>query len=128
MTNEEIKQQAEEYAKQHKMRTDFGCWWPEAYDTKQQAEAYITGAHSRDKEIEELARTPNKWIKCSEQLPKKYDGRIRSNTVLASITGDDWTVAEYHFGDKQWINLLEIKVIEPKYWQEVNLPEEELEK
>lgn len=66
-----------------------------------------------------------RWLKTSEQLPKKVDGRIRSNAVLASITGDDWTVAEYHFGDKLWINLLgEIKVIEPKYWQEVNLPEE----
>jgi hypothetical protein len=65
------------------------------------------------------------WLKVSEQLPKRVDGRIRSNTVLVSITGDDWTVAEYHFGDKQWINLLgEIKVIKPKYWQEVNLPEE----
>ena len=65
------------------------------------------------------------WLKASEQLPKRVDRRIRSNTVLVSITGDDWTVAEYHFSDKQWINLLgEIKVIEPKYWQEVNLPEE----
>ena len=71
------------------------------------------------------ANIQQRWLKASEQLPKRVDGRIRSNAVLTSITGDDWTVAEYHFGDKRWINLLgEIKVIEPKYWQEVNLPEE----
>lgn len=68
-----------------------------------------------------------RWLKTSEQLPKKVDGRIRSNAVLVSITGDDWTVAEYHFGDKRWINLLgERETIEPKYWKEDNLPEEVL--
>ena len=75
-----------------------------------------------------------RWLKTSDQLPKKVDGRIRSNAVLVSITGNDWTVAEYHFGDKQWRNLLgnnilgDTDVIEPKYWQEVNLPEEALKK
>lgn len=67
----------------------------------------------------------SQWISVKERLPKKYDGRIRSNAVLVSITGDEWTVAEYHFGDKQWINLLgERETIEPEYWQEVELPNE----
>lgn len=54
MTDVQIIKQANEYAEQHKMRTDFGCWWQETYDTAQQAEAYIAGAHSRDAEIAEL--------------------------------------------------------------------------
>ncbi len=57
MTDVQIIKQANEYAEQHKMRTDFGCWWQETYDTTQQAEAYIAGAHSRDKEIAELKET-----------------------------------------------------------------------
>lgn len=65
----------------------------------------------------------NNWIKVSEQLPLKKDGRIRSDALLVTI-GQCWTVAEYHFGDKIWINLLgERKTIEPEYWQEVVLPE-----
>jgi hypothetical protein len=60
--------------------------------------------------------------------PKKVDGRIRSNAVLVTL-GQCWTAAEYHFGNKQWINLLgERETIEPEYWQEVNLPEEVLVK
>ena len=56
MTDVQIIKQANEYAEQHKMRTDFGCWWEETYDTSQQVEAYIAGAHSRDEEIEELKK------------------------------------------------------------------------
>jgi hypothetical protein len=153
MTEQEIIQNALDYAGCSKEWFDDKSYVGEstAYDD---AHAFYDGAHSRDEEIEqlkktllsranntayyaymegaqsmlptieELVETSNKWIKCSEQLPKKYDGRIRSNVVLVSITGDDWTVAEYHFGDKQWINLLGKRAtIEPKYWQEVNLPE-----
>lgn len=57
MTDVQIIKQANEYAEQHKMRTDLGCWWEETYDTSQQAEAYIAGAHSRDEEITELKET-----------------------------------------------------------------------
>ena len=125
---EQIQKSAEKYAKKHEKIINYHHDEPET-DFEGKKNAYIEGAQSILPKIKELTRTSNKWIKCSGQLPKKVDGRIRSNVVLVSITGDDWTVAEYHFGDKQWINLLgEIKVIEPKYWQEVNLPEEVLEK
>ena len=54
MTEQQIKRNAEVWAEEHKMRTDFGYGWPETYDTKQQADAYIAGAHSRDEEIRRL--------------------------------------------------------------------------
>lgn len=121
---------------------------------------FIAGAHSRNKEVEELKKKleditilkdffassldiydkdnrqlqdelkiyRNQWISVKERLPKKKDGKIRSDVVLATL-GQSWTIAEYHFGDKRWINLLgERETIEPEYWQEVNLPEEVLEK
>ena len=66
----------------------------------------------------------NQWISVKERLPKKKDGKIRSDVVLVTL-GQSWTVAEYHFGDKRWINLLgERETIEPEYWKEVNLPVE----
>lgn len=145
MTDEQIKQNANEFATH--INGD------KALFSSREYEAYIAGAHSRDEEVnhwkesyEELAeisndlqtekqtlmienaRLSNKWIKCSEQPPKKVDGRIRSNVVLVTI-GQCWTAAEYHFGDKRWINILDERdTIEPEYWQEVNLPEEVLEK
>ena len=49
-------------------------------------------------------------VKNGRAVTKKVvGGRIHSNAVLASITGDDWTVAEYHFGNKQCENWKEIK-------------------
>ena len=107
---------------------------------------FIAGAHSRDEEVnllrdtlqseqeqsqehiielqKELNKFRNQWISVKERLPKKKDGKIRSDVVLVTL-GQSWTVAEYHFGDKRWINLLgERESIEPEYWQEVNLPEE----
>lgn len=111
---------------------------------------FIAGAHSRNSEInllrdtlqseqeqsqehiielqKELNKLRNLWISVKERLPKQNDGKIRSDVVLVTL-GQSWTVAEYHFGDNRWINLLgERETIEPKYWQEVNLPEEALEK
>lgn len=117
---------------------------------------FIAGAHSRNKEIEELKKKieditilknffassldiydkdnrqlqdelkiyRNQWISVKERLPEQRDGKIHSDVVLVTL-GQSWTVAEYHFGDKRWINLLdERKTIEPEYWQEVILPEE----
>ena len=50
MTEEQIKQNAEEYANNEKQYyLEIGC-----YDLI--CEAFIAGAHSRDKEIEELKR------------------------------------------------------------------------
>ena len=107
---------------------------------------FIAGANSRNEEVnllrdtlqseqeqsqehiielqKELNKFRNQWISVKERLPKKKDGKIRSDVVLVTL-GQSWTVAEYHFGDKRWINLLgERESIEPEYWQEVNLPEE----
>lgn len=82
-----------------------------------------------NKELQdELKIHRNQWISVEERLPKQKDGKIRSDVVLVTF-GQSWTVAEYHFGDKRWINLLvERETIKPEYWQEVNLPEEVLEK
>ena len=92
MTEEEIKQNAEVWAEEHKMRTDFGYGWPETYDTKQQADAYIAGAHSRDEEItrlsaeieddnyvisklrEELNRLRNPWISVEDETNRPEIG------------------------------------------------------
>ena len=46
----------------------------------------------------------DKWIKVSERLPKKIDGRIRSNAVLVVNQYGDWSVAEYNFDKKEWID------------------------
>lgn len=73
---------------------------------------------------DELNIHRNQWISVKERLPKKGIGKIRSAVVLVTL-GQSWTAAEYHFGDKRWINLLgERETIEPEYWKEVNLPEE----
>ncbi len=142
MTEEQIKHNAEQYANRYEIRgTSNG-----EFRYMDKKEAYIAGAHSRDEEInllrttlqseqeqshehiielqKELNKLRNPWISVKERLPKKKDGKIRSDAVLVTL-GQSWTVAEYHFGDKRWINLLdERETIEPKYWQEVNLPEE----
>ena len=145
MTEEQIKHNAEQYANRYEIRgtRDGEVRYMDKKD------AYIAGAHSRDEEInllrdtlqseqeqsqehiielqKELNKLRNPWINVNERLPKRKDGKIRSDVVLVTH-GQSWTVAEYHFGDKQWINLLgERETIEPEYWQEVNLPEEVLE-
>ena len=154
-TEEQIKHNAEQYASRYEIR---GTHDGEVrYMDKK--DAYIAGARSRYKEIEELKKKieditilkdffassldiydkdnrqlqdelniyRNQWISVKEKLPKRKDGKIRSDVVLVTLK-QSWTVAEYHFGDKRWINLLgERETIEPEYWQEVNLPEELLE-
>lgn len=131
-TEEQIKYNAERYANRYEIRgTSDGEF---RYIDKK--DAYIAGAHSRDEEVLKLLKSQenieekpsNQWISVKDRLPKKKDGKIRSDVVLVTL-GQSWTVAEYHFGDKRWINLLdERETIDPEYWQEVNLPEEVLEK
>jgi hypothetical protein len=128
MTEEQIKHNAERYANRYEIRgTSEGKF---RYMDKK--DAYIAGAHSRDEEVLKLLKSQenieekpsNQWISVKDRLPKKKDGKIRSDVVLVTL-GQSWTVAEYHFGDKRWINLLgERETIEPKYWKEVNLPVE----
>ena len=75
----------------------------------------------------ELKIHQKQWISVKDGLLKRGDGKIRSDVVLVTL-GQSWTVAEYHFGNKRWIDLLDGREInEPEYWQEVNLPEEVLE-
>lgn len=128
MTEEQIKHNAERYANRYEIRgTSDG-----EFRYMDKKDAYIAGANSSDEEILKLLKSQenieekpsNQWINVKERLPKKKDGKIRSDVVLVTL-GQSWTVAEYHFGDKRWINLLgERETIEPKYWQEVNLPVE----
>ena len=150
-TEEQIKHNAEQYANRYEIRStrDGEVRYMDKKD------AYIAGARSRYKEIEELKKKieditilkdffassldiydkdnrelqnelnihRNQWISAKERLPKQKDGKIRSDIVLVTI-GQYWTMAEYHFGDKRWINLIDKReIIEPEYWQEVNLPE-----
>ena len=141
-TSEQIKHNAELYANRYEIRgTSDG-----EFRYMDKKDAYISGAHSRDEEInllrdtlqseqeqsqehiielqKELNKLRNPWISVKERLPKKGIGKIRSAVVLVTL-GQSWTAAEYHFGDKRWINLLgERETIEPEYWKEVNLPEE----
>lgn len=143
MTEQEIIQNAEKYAC-HENSSLFNI------EKELVMTHFIAGAHSRHEEInllidafqseqeqslehiielkKELNKLRNSWISVKERLPKQKDGKIRSDVVLVTI-GQYWTMAEYHFGDKRWINLIDKReIIEPEYWQEVNLPEEVLEK
>ena len=55
MTDEQIKQNAEEYAEQNKVNFSEDKNF-EVYDYDEQKEAYLTGAHRRDEEINELEK------------------------------------------------------------------------
>jgi hypothetical protein len=90
MTEEQIKQNAEQYAEAHMVRTDGGDSWEEEYDYEEQKAAYIEGAHSRDEEIKELngqvtlhkdradyyhdiyMKLRNPWISVEERLPEEH--------------------------------------------------------
>jgi len=136
MTEQEIEQRAEEYANKVNAFAEDESVYFAAKD------GYVSGAHISDEEIkhleEQLERTSRDmiayktqveklrypWISVKERLPEKKDGKIRSDLLLVTL-GQYWTAAEYHFGDKRWINMLgERETIEPDYWQEVNLPED----
>lgn len=70
MTDEQIKQNAEAYAEQHAVRID-GGGWEEEYDYEEQENAYIAGAHSRDKEIKELLEKNAEYFKLAEYWKKR---------------------------------------------------------
>lgn len=55
MTDEQIKQNAEEYAEQNKVNFSEDKNF-EVYDYDEQKEAYLAGAHSRDEEVEKLMK------------------------------------------------------------------------
>lgn len=116
MTDEQIKQNAEEYAKDEKQYyLEIGC-----YDLI--CESFIAGAHSRDEEIEgmkglikeeakirysliqkneelqaRLNNPNNLWISVNEQLPtEREEGRFnfKSKPVFAKVQRTDGTI--YH--------------------------------
>ena len=155
MTEEQIKHNAEQYANRYEIRgTSEGefrymdkkdAYIAGAHSRDEEIEVlkkkleditilkdfFASSLDIYDKDNRELQNELNihcnQWISVKERLPQKKDGKIRSDIVLVTI-GQYWTMAEYHFGDKRWINLIDKReIIEPEYWQEVNLPEEVLE-
>ena len=152
MTEEQIKHNAEEYANRYEIRgTSNGefrymdkkdAYIAGAHSRDEEIEVlkkkleditilkdfFASSLDIYDKDNRELQNELNihcnQWISVKDRLPKKKDGKIRSDVVLVTL-GQSWTMAEYHFGDKRWINLIgEREIIEPEYWKEVNLPEE----
>lgn len=152
MTEEQIKHNAEEYANRYEIRgTSDGefrymdkkdAYIAGAHSRDEEIEVlkkkleditilkdfFASSLDIYDKDNRELQNELNihcnQWISVKDRLPKKKDGKIRSDVVLVTL-GQSWTVAEYHFGDKRWINLIgDREIIEPGYWKEVNLPEE----
>ena len=152
MTEEQIKHNAEEYANRYEIRgTSNGefrymdkkdAYIAGAHSRDEEIEVlkkkleditilkdfFASSLDIYDKDNRELQNELNihcnQWISVKDRLPKKKDGKIRSDVVLVTLE-QSWTVAEYHFGDKRWINLIgEREIIEPEYWKEVNLPEE----
>lgn len=73
MTDEQIKQNADEYANEHMVRTD-GGGWEEEYDYEEQKAAYIAGAHSRDEEIKVMSKA----IKSRDRLIRDYNKSMRA--------------------------------------------------
>lgn len=123
MTDEQIKRNALVYATENYGEYDEHDYTDHSGSNMCHAvseKAFIAGA----KWVYEHLKSP--WINVKVRLPRKKDGKIRSDILLVTI-GQSWTVAEYHFGDKRWINLLgERETIEPEYWKKVNLLEEVL--
>ena len=125
MTNEQIKQNAEAYAKQFLEPYDEE-YAPIKYVTAQMA--HIAGAHSRDEEIKDLsvaatglakenkelkiklAELRNQWISVKYKLPDKaWDNRMGhltedSNIVLAvSSSGKLFSNLYYSYHLHEWL-------------------------
>lgn len=119
MTDEQIKQNAEEYANEHMVRTDGGGGWEEEYDYEEQKAAYLAGAHSRDEEIKELEKkvsanetvivTAKATISTQEEIIKQLsnpwisvkDRLIEDNKTVLVWFGGYYTVAVLR--DNEWI-------------------------
>lgn len=95
MTNEQIKQNAEIYAEEHAVRIDNGGF-EEEYDYKEQEDAYIAGAHSRDEEISRMQESldecrralfqlRNPWISVKDRLPE--DGDVVITRIVHVVKG-----------------------------------------
>lgn len=116
MTDEQIKQNAEEYANCFYDRLYQGGMWQECVKT------HIAGAHSRDVEVESLQRRVsiwkheaevaakeldqlrNPWISIEERLPEKIN-KFMSEPVLCRYTRGNkeyFHVSQYDFDFDEW--------------------------
>ena len=132
MTDEQIKQNAEEYAEEHAVRTD-GGGWEEEYDYEEQEAAYIAGVHSLDEEIEQLEerikvldmnlveqqlenqQLRNPWISVEERLPE--GGK---DILLSYDDGNIVRVGCVRIGD---INFIKNHIQHYMCWMETPKPE-----
>lgn len=102
MTEEQIKQNAEAYAEQHAVRID-GGGYEEEYDYKEQENAYIAGAHSRDEEIEELKKKLEDITKLKNCFASSLDIYDRDNKELQDelkLLRDPWISVEDRLPEK----------------------------
>lgn len=94
MTDEQIRQNAEEYAKRYHLSFIIGIVTED--DKREIAEAYEVGAHSRDEEIRQLydiindyseaiERLRNPWISVEERLPP-----IKIRVLFLDKNGKAW--------------------------------------
>lgn len=110
MTDEQIKQNAEEYYDKLDLITIEVENEPNSI-----VEAYVAGAHNRNEEIEmwkrvveerqlEIEKLRNPLISVTDQLPeksKKYKGWL-SDTVFVITNKNDGTSARYDHETKTW--------------------------
>lgn len=138
MTEEQIKQNTEVYAKERCIR--YNEQYGACYD------AYIAGAHSRDEEIydlkrdiedlqkmvkmrsdafecarKEIGRLSNPWISVKERLPEKIENKGVSKNVF--VTWSDGTRGEAYYNYKEYkAPRWEIKgagIMKPAYWMPI---------
>ena len=131
MTDEQIEQNAEEYAKKH---YDIPFEDDSSMNVIVSEESYIAGAHSRDDEIEhkntaikelgkvcgdllvenlnlktDLYKLQNPWISVKNHLPEIFvdsKGIIHDFSVKVLVTNENnpnyWHVAEYYPDKNEW--------------------------
>jgi hypothetical protein len=106
MTDEQIKQNAEEYADALYDRKYQNELWRENYG------AHIAGAHSRDEEVKRLYNSlehfrsiinnlRNPWISVKDRLPEEEVNNI--SIPVAAITNEGyWFKGQYDYDNKEW--------------------------
>lgn len=144
MTDEQIKQNAEEYASEN--------YHPYGSETNPQylivsEDSFIAGAHSRDEEIgrmnttirlyanqiallrKEIDQLCNPWISVEERLPdavdsKEFGHRRLSKQVLCVYEDGKCHVVRYDHNCNcwRWANGYG-QMHEPKMWQYIDIPE-----
>lgn len=94
-------------------------------DSSHLVNLYVKPSLNLDKLLNEKIKADfnNSWVNTEERLPKKVDGRIRTNAYYVKLT-DDYSilaVAEYHFGDKRWIDINTRQIINPISWLDLEI-------